>query len=81
VTISEYLLAAPCGEYPITDESKRGDLQKLIDEQFDFKNDFRLYIEGNVIKKCPLTYDDVVWKQNDYNERMAKQEVYFGFKK
>ena len=81
MTLLDYLCAMPFGTYPITDESKRKDLQKIIDERIDFKNDFRLYIEGNTLKKDMLTYDEAVWKQNEYNERMAKQDEYFGFKK
>jgi hypothetical protein len=79
--ILTYLIAAPFGEYPINDESKRSDLQKIIDDRLDFQNDFRLYIEGKTVKKCMLTYDETVWRQNEYNERMEKMELRLGFKK
>lgn len=81
MTILDYLIKMPFGTYPITDESKKEDLQKIIDERIDFKNDFRLYIEENTLKKDMLTYDEAVWKQNEFNERMAKMDEYFGFKK
>lgn len=77
----DYLIKMPFGTYPITDESKKADLQKIIDEEIDFKNDFRLYIEGNNLKKDMLTYDEAVWKQNEFNERVAKMELKLGFKK
>lgn len=77
----DYLIKMPFGQYPITDESKKADLQKIIDERIDFKNDFRLVIEGNTLKKEMLTYDEAVWRQNEFNERMAKMEVKLGFKK
>lgn len=71
----------PFGTYPITDESKRKDLQKIIDDGVDYKNDFHLVIEGNTLKKDMLSYDEAVWKQNAYNERIAKMELKLGFKK